>query len=299
MSTPVANTDLFAVLDVEATGLDVNNDKVVSIAISVVDAEGNQYTEWSTLVNPGIPMGATEFHQLTDDDVKDAPTFAQVAEKFASMVEGKIVTAHNVGYDVGILRNECGRVNQEVKPTSVLCTLDLARRHLGLDENTLGYLAQHYGVVQTKAHDALDDTRVLARILPNLLTYQWRDRQQTWEHAKDIRKGHTWKFPPIVEIRPCTWANPGAWNKGEDLVQGMRVALTGGTDEERIEATLKAQDMGLGIASSVTKTTSLVVVDDPSSRTSKARKAHWLGTSTVSYAEFMTLLSNVKAGTSA
>ena len=75
--------------DLETTGLNITSDKIVEISYIKVFPNGTE--ESKTLrVNPGmhIPEQATAVHHITDDDVKDCPTFKQVARSLASVFEG-------------------------------------------------------------------------------------------------------------------------------------------------------------------------------------------------------------------
>ena len=67
--------------DLETTGLDVVSSRVVQIALLQVLEDGSS-REWETLVNPGVPIppATTAIHGITDEDVKDAPRFEEIAE---------------------------------------------------------------------------------------------------------------------------------------------------------------------------------------------------------------------------
>jgi len=92
----------FVVLDTETTGLNKNgDDEIVSIAI--VDHNGN--TLLDTLVKPTrrIPEGATNVHGVTNEDVANAPTWAEIAPKVAELITGKPLVIYNANYDLGML----------------------------------------------------------------------------------------------------------------------------------------------------------------------------------------------------
>ena len=68
-----------AILDLEATGLSITSDRIIEIAIIKVFPTGEQ-EEFVRRVNPEIPIPAnvTEIHGISDEDVKDAPTFKTI-----------------------------------------------------------------------------------------------------------------------------------------------------------------------------------------------------------------------------
>lgn len=75
--------------DLETTGVDVSRDRIVEISMIKIMPDGEEITRTRRL-NPTIPIPAeaTAVHGITDEDVKDQPTFAQVAKSLAQFVEG-------------------------------------------------------------------------------------------------------------------------------------------------------------------------------------------------------------------
>lgn len=70
----------YAVIDFETTGLSPRRDRIVEVAVARVDANGQIEDEFATLVNPdGRDVGPTFIHGITNDHVRNAPTFAEVA----------------------------------------------------------------------------------------------------------------------------------------------------------------------------------------------------------------------------
>ncbi len=102
-----------AFFDLETTGVDVSKDRIVEIAILKVNP--NQSTETKTMrINPEIPIPkeASKIHGITDDDVKDAPTFKQVAKEIAKFIEGCDLAGYNSNqFDIPLLAEEFLRAN--------------------------------------------------------------------------------------------------------------------------------------------------------------------------------------------
>ncbi len=75
--------------DLETTGTNILRDRIVEISYIKVMPSGNE-TERTLHINPGmpIPAEATAIHHITDDDVKNAPPFKQVAQELANVFLG-------------------------------------------------------------------------------------------------------------------------------------------------------------------------------------------------------------------
>tara|TARA_B100000700_G_C15004969_1_gene838090 strand:+ start:656 stop:1255 length:600 start_codon:yes stop_codon:yes gene_type:complete len=158
----------YACLDVETTGLDASNCRILEIAVVLLD-DDRVVHEWTTLVNPVIDeIGPTHIHGITQDDLIGAPAFAEVAGDLVQLLEGRVPVAHNASFDVGFLSAEWDNCfNFGPLGLTALDTLRLSRE-LGLP-GKLSALAEAIGVDLTHAHQALDDTRALAEVLVILL----------------------------------------------------------------------------------------------------------------------------------
>ena len=75
--------------DLETTGVDTAKDRIVEISMVKIIPNGDEVVR-TRLINPQmhIPESATAIHNITDDDVKDAPTFAQIAKSLSQFIEG-------------------------------------------------------------------------------------------------------------------------------------------------------------------------------------------------------------------
>src|SRR5687767_3010616 len=112
---------MFAVLDVETTGLRPARDRIIEIAIVSMDDEANSIDEWCTLINPGRSLGATEIHRIARKHVADAPSFEQVVGDVFERLRGNVVVAHNARFDSAMLDAEIRRAGYEI-PIDWLCT---------------------------------------------------------------------------------------------------------------------------------------------------------------------------------
>ena len=94
--------------DLETTGINITKDRIVEISLLKVHPNGKEEIK-SRLINPEmpIPAQATAIHGITDNDVKDCPTFKQVAKSLADMLEGCDLAGFNSSrFDVPMLSEE-------------------------------------------------------------------------------------------------------------------------------------------------------------------------------------------------
>jgi DNA polymerase-3 subunit epsilon len=97
-----------AFLDLETTGINISTDRIVEIAIVKINIDGTKQVK-RKLINPQmpIPAGATEVHGITDDMVKEAPTFKQVANEIKQFIEGSDLGGYNSNrFDIPMLIEE-------------------------------------------------------------------------------------------------------------------------------------------------------------------------------------------------
>jgi DNA polymerase-3 subunit epsilon len=286
----------WALVDVETSGLTPRRDRVLSVAVVTIGPDGEQTGEFSTLLNPGCDPGPVDVHGLTSERLRDAPTFDQVAGRIGEMLQDRVLVAHNAQFDYDFLAYEFARARMWLPVAQRLCTLALNRQ---VDPPTqdmkLGTLAAHYGVPQVQAHDALDDTRVLAGILRATLREAARlDLPLPLVSCPPRAES---QFTPQPPKTPCAYRNPGRLVLGGPLQQGMKIAITGETAHARAELVARAVAAGLNMMSSVSRHTSALVTNEPTSDSAKARRAIAEGVPVIDEHTFLRLLTDVRTGT--
>jgi len=99
----LANPDKYCVLDTETTGL--SNAEPVEIAAIGLDGK----TLITLRLKPSIPIerGAQQIHGISNADIKDAPTFAQIFADLVWAIGDRTVLIYNAGFDTGVLENAC------------------------------------------------------------------------------------------------------------------------------------------------------------------------------------------------
>jgi len=163
----------FAVLEVETTGLSARRHRIIQLAVVTVDASGTVLDRWATLVRKPFlrPVGGRRIHGLRAADLRRAPKFKAVAPELVQHLDGKVLVAHNAGFDWAFLKRALRRARYPVPDAARLCTLRLSR---SLDperllSHRLADVADRHGMTNDRPHDALADAELTAAVLPLLL----------------------------------------------------------------------------------------------------------------------------------
>ncbi|GGY56970.1 DEDDh family exonuclease [Streptomyces omiyaensis] len=306
---PAAYPQGYAVVDVETTGL-ARDDRIVSAAVYRLDAQGEVEDHWYTLVNPERDPGPVWIHGLTSDLLEGAPLFGEIAEEFSARLDGRVLVAHNAMFDWQMIAREYARAERTAPVKQRLCTIALAKElALPLPNHKLASLAAHFGVVQQRAHDALDDARVLAEAFrPSLHAAAERNVRLPLLECRPLTEWASGPARPALGApssyraggwrpsrrRPaCPYPNPGRYESDKPLKQGMRVAFSGDTSVDRELLEDRTVEAGLHVAGSISRLTSLLVTNDPDAGTSKTVKARSFGTPIVDEAAYAHLLRDV------
>ena len=102
----------FTIFDIETTGLSPKNNRIVEIAAVRIEFNGEQ-ERFQSLVNPEcfIPRHAEAVHHISNEDVKDMPTFEEVGQEFLAFAAGSTLVAHNAKFDLAFLQESLARYN--------------------------------------------------------------------------------------------------------------------------------------------------------------------------------------------
>lgn len=214
---------LIGVFDLETTGIDVENDRIVSAHVGVLDADGNVIDARDWLADPGveIPAGAAAIHGISTEraraDGAPAPrVVAEVVEALDALFAAGIpVVAYNAPFDFSMLKNEAVRhgvtpihaPSPVIDPLVVDKTYDRYRR----GKRTLSVVAEHYAVPLDAAHEACADAVAAGRLALAL-----------------AEKFGPWMPPTVGELhtRQIAWARAQAASLTEYFVKVGRLDAT-------------------------------------------------------------------------
>ncbi len=193
---------MYAILDIETTGGQYNEEGITEIAIYKYD--GHEVTDqFISLVNPEKPIQpfVVKLTGINNAMLRSAPKFYEVAKRIIEITEGCIIVAHNAQFDYRVLRTEFSRLGYNYDRQS-LCTVELSQKLMPEQKShSLGKLVRALGIPMSDRHRATGDALATVQLFKLLL-------------AKDVTK-------EIVKSLIKTETKKGLAPKLFDLLEGI------------------------------------------------------------------------------
>ena len=190
----------YVVLDTETTGTVPGRDRVVWVAVAVLN-DGTVVQRWSTLLDPG-PSGRAQAGGI---DLSGQPRFTDVAPRLTRLLRGGVLVAHNAPFDVSFLTAEYERAGLTMPKLRVICTLRLAHR-LRLDVASLSLVdcCAHFGISHQRRHRADEDVeatvQLLQRLLPLASARGWNSVEALLDALAPIGRGGDRELVFTIEV---------------------------------------------------------------------------------------------------
>ena len=177
--------------DLETTGLDCENERIIEIGACIVK-DGEVTETFGTFVDPEkeIPEKITEITGIDDKMVAGAPHEKEALRDFFRFVSGRILVAHNASFDMSFLKAACRRIGiTDAFELPCVDTLALSQTLLpDLARHRLDTLTKYFKLPAFNHHRAVDDTVALAKIY-NRLTDMLREQGTTEFSELNSRQG--------------------------------------------------------------------------------------------------------------
>ena len=206
---PLAELPL-AVMDFETSGWETA-DRAIEVGVACF-VGGEEVGSFETLLDPGVPPSpfVMRLTGIRAADLRGKPAFSEGWPGLARLFRGRVVAAHNLPFDMGVLRRELMRSEgrDAFDHGGQLCTLKLARRLVPRGESRgLDALAERFSLRFSARHRALDDARVAGRLFYRLAALAAQERElATWGDLQQFlmtvrhRRGGTRKPGAIGQV---------------------------------------------------------------------------------------------------
>jgi DNA polymerase-3 subunit epsilon len=210
---------MYAILDIETTGGQFNEEGITEIAIYKFD--GHEIVDqFISLVNPEKPIQpfVVKLTGINNAMLRSAPKFYEVAKRIIEITQDCIVVAHNSSFDYRILRTEFSRLGYDyIRPT--LCTVELSQKLIpGQPSYSLGKLVRSLGIPVADRHRASGDAMATVKLFKMLLAKDVAKEILISSIKAEIKKGLTPKLLDIVESMPTKTGIYYIHNEKGDLI---------------------------------------------------------------------------------
>ena len=194
---------MYAILDIETTGGQYNEEGITEIAIYKYNGH-EVVDQFISLVNPEkqIQPFVVKLTGINNAMLRSAPKFHEVAKRIIEITEGCIIVAHNTVFDYRILKTEFRRLGYDFKKQT-LCTVELSKQLIPEQESySLGKLVRSLGIPVTDRHRASGDALATVKLFKLLLS-----KDATKEIVKsfiktEVKSGLSPKLLDLVETMP-------------------------------------------------------------------------------------------------
>jgi len=163
--------ETFVCVDCEATGLDLENDRIIEVAVVLFTME-TELEIYDSLVDPEmtIPEVSIKIHHITQKMVEGQPKIEEVLSKVISMIGKHIIVGHGIGFDIHLIHRDAKKhgIHSSIDANPFFDTLRMARLYGESPTNSLQVLRKHFNINDEGAHRALSDVIVNIEVFRRL-----------------------------------------------------------------------------------------------------------------------------------
>lgn len=163
--------ETFVCIDCEATGLDLESDRIIEVAAVLFTLE-NDIEVYDSLVDPEmrIPEESIKIHHITQKMICGQPKIQDVLPKMLSMIGKHIIVGHGVSFDIHLIHRDAKKHNlhSSIDMNPFFDTLRMARLYGESPQNSLQTLRKHFNIGDEGAHRALNDVIVNIEVFRRL-----------------------------------------------------------------------------------------------------------------------------------
>ncbi len=194
------------VIDTETTGLNpFEGDKIVEIGCVEMINHVPTNKVFHKYINPqrDIPEEVIKIHGITEEFLKDKPTFAEIADEFLDFISSDNLVIHNAAFDMSFINSELVAINKKpIDMQRVIDSLAIARHKFPGDKASLDSLCKKFGIDNSHRtkHGALLDAELLSEVYlelvggrePSLVMSSFK--KQNLEKNKTLEKNYKERY---------------------------------------------------------------------------------------------------------
>lgn len=226
---------MLVALDLETTGLDPKNDRIIEVAAFRITKKGEVLETFHALVQPyvALPQFITHLTGITNAALENAPSWEEIIEKVKAFIGDTPILGHSVQFDVNFLSAAGLTLSNQV-----LDTLELAQTLLPEEKSySLEVLSAKYQLPHPNKHRAADDTRVAIELYQFLIEKIQALKSPHLDQIQNILKKSDWSWKTIfLENCPSSKNTP---------TPAIKFLITPRLNTQKTGAQKKAKDIEL------------------------------------------------------
>jgi DNA polymerase III subunit epsilon len=272
-----------AVIDVETTGLHPGlQNRIIELAAIIIQLDGTPLREFITLINPERDVGPTRIHRLNTNDILSAPRFTDIAGALIEVLDGCVaLVGHNVRFDISFLNYEFARLGYSFPDCPAICTMQLVGG-TSLSAACCDYNISIDGEPHSAGYDAQSTAKLFSMLMlndPCLKTNIFSRIPIVWPNIpkKSVKLLKRGELPrsgipsSFSDINTKTFIGKKVCFTGESQCRHHGEFIT------RELAEITVTRMGMIVSRTLTRKVDLLVVADPLTQSTKAKKARQYG----------------------
>ncbi|OYQ31862.1 exonuclease [Flavobacterium cyanobacteriorum] len=210
---------MYAILDIETTGGQFNEEGITEIAIYKYDGH-EVVDQFISLINPEKPIQpfVVKLTGINNAMLRSAPKFYEVAKRIIEITEGCIIVAHNAQFDYRVLCTEFARLGYTYERQS-LCTVELSQKLMPEQpSHSLGKLVRALGIPMSDRHRATGDALATVQLFKLLLAKDVEKEILKSLVKTGYKKGISPKLMDLLENIPAATGLYYIYKENGDLI---------------------------------------------------------------------------------
>lgn len=210
---------MYAILDIETTGGQYNEEGITEIAIYKYDGH-EVVDQFISLINPEKPIQpfVVKLTGINNAMLRSAPKFYEVAKRIVEITDGCIIVAHNAQFDYRVMRSEFERLGYPFE-RQTLCTVELSQKLLPEQpSHSLGKLVRALGIPMSDRHRASGDALATVQLFKLLLDKDIEKEILTGLVKTESKKGMAPKLLDLLNGIPSVTGLYYIYKENGDLI---------------------------------------------------------------------------------
>jgi DNA polymerase-3 subunit epsilon len=185
---------LFTTIATATTGPYPPKDRIIELALIRITPSGTVLKKYETLLNPHRDLGPIHKHGILAGQVRDAPTFEEIAGEVIDRLKGSVVVGHHVALHLKFLEAAFRRLDLRTPRIPSVCTMQLAFSCAAPHSRTLKGCCEQFDIAMDERRSAMDDAKATAQLFAACL-------KRGQERVASLLRKLSWTTPG-VELWP-------------------------------------------------------------------------------------------------